>query len=112
MIYSIDKLDGAVVSLCADGVDLKYDAEQDVVVTFYKYGFDSSTTDNKGRLYGTFTKDVVGCYYLGNISGFRKVEGLTDDDLKEMFKNETIAMNESGEYCAKDNGDDTINTIS
>lgn len=106
MVYSIDKLDGSVVSLSADGTELKYDSEQDVVVTFFKYGFDSTTKDNKGRPYGTFIKDIVGCYYLSNIVGFRKVEGITDDELAEMFKAETIAMNEDGEYCVKDDNDD------
>lgn len=105
MVYSIDKLDGSVVSLIADKVELKYDSAEDVVVSFLKFSMDTTTTDKKGRPYATFIYETVGCYYLSNIVGFREVAGISEEQLMKMYKDEAIAMNDNGEYCAKDDND-------
>lgn len=107
MVYSIDKLDGGVVSLIADRVELIHDSEQDIAVKFLKLIMDTTTVDNKLRPCATFGYELVGCYYLSNIIGFREVAGVTEEQLMQMYKDEVIAMNGDGEYCAKDdNGGD------
>ena len=102
MVYSIDKLDGSIVSLCADIVNIK-EVNDDFLITFNKI---ISLTYNENT---NEAKDIkvrtVGAYYMANIVGFREVAGVTDQDLERMFKEDTISINENGEYCAKD-GDD------
>ena len=100
MVYAIDKLDGSVVSLCADFVTLKQ-VNDDYLVEFTKIVFDGEDGNGDRKV---VTK-TVGAYYLGNTIGFREVAGITDEDLEQMFREDMLSINEQGEYCAKEDGE-------
>lgn len=86
MVFSIDKLDGAIVSLAADRVEVKEVCGEDYLVTFYSANSNMNARDNKGHIYADFSDKIVGAFYLSNIVGFREVTGLSDEDLAEMFR--------------------------
>jgi len=104
MVYSIDKLDGSIVSLAADRVEQK-EVFEDYIMNFYKSNFNPNAKDANGHIYADFGDRLVGSYYLSNICGVREVVGITEEDLERMFKEDELTMNENGEYEVPNNGD-------
>ena len=78
MVYSIDKLDGSIVSICADNV-VTTDIHEDILIQFCRKEFQPDSRDDKGRIYATFGNEIVAQYWASNICGFRVVSGVDDE---------------------------------
>lgn len=112
MVYSIDKLDGGIVSVAADRVEQK-EVFEDYIINFYKGNFDPNAKDPNGHIYANFGDRLVASYYLSNICGIREVIGITEEDLERMFKEDVLTMNDKGEYEMPNdgNGDEHVEII-
>lgn len=92
MVYSIDKLDGTVVSLIADKVDVKQ-IENDYVVVFYRWNCYDINKPTKNTFYMTYDNNVVASYYLSNIVGFREVKGVNEEMLAQTYEKQGMLVN-------------------
>ena len=105
MVFSIDKIDGSIVTLAADRSEVK-DMGGKMSVVFYNHNTNDKAKDKKGHIYTDFSDVIVGCYNLINIMGFRPVEGYTEEMLADECSEAYTAFTDVTEAYEDDDEDD------